>query len=141
MSRLILSAIISIVLIVVAIGVFFFVKYSDLGEASFDRTELSFPGKPQLYIKIKSWGVSADSQVTVITTDPETKFKVDSTEQIVFNDLEPFLYQQRNDTLILCVRRKATVPPGFNHQWTIIQHEVDNSEWTKRRRDYRYKKI
>jgi hypothetical protein len=131
----------AIVIIVMITCLFLFNVYSDTFEASYNRVELNYQGKPNLYIKIKNWGVSGDKQITVITTENETQFEVDSSNQIVFDGLEPFLYRQERDTLILYVRREVIVPAGFNQEWIIIQHEIDNSEWTKRRSDYRNKKI
>ena len=92
----------------------------------YKRVEFVSVDNDKLFIKSKNWGVTGDHQLTIISTEEEREFEIDSTRQIIFNGLEPFLYKVSNDTLFLMLRQKSRIPDGFNSRWTIIQKEVDN---------------
>ena len=131
-----------IVLLVVIICYVLLTDFVDAGKPTYKQIALVSPGSnSKLYIKTSNWGLTGDSQLTILTTEVDSKFELDSTRQIIFKGLEPFRYKQINDTLILCVRKKVIVPKGFKSSWTIIQKELDNSQMTDLRRDYEYKGI
>jgi len=84
-----------ILIIVVVIGLasyFFLDKFADGLKPTHRQFELvSSDNKSRLYIKTENWGVTGDSQQTIITSDNEDKFEIDSTRQILFfADLNPF---------------------------------------------------
>ncbi len=114
--------------LVIGLAVYRFLsKLTDAYAPTYNRVELVSGNNNKLYIKSKSWGVTGDHQITVISTEDEREFEIDSTRQIIFNGLEPFLYKVSNDTLFLTLRQKSKIPDGFNSRWTIIQTEVDNA--------------
>jgi hypothetical protein len=113
--------------LVVGLGLYWLLSsVQDAFSGTYNRLELNSADNEKLYIKIHNWGITEDHQLTVIETDDEREFDVDSTKQIIFNGLEPFLYRVSNDTLFLILRKKSKIPNGFNSTWTIIQREVDN---------------
>ncbi len=136
---------IKVVLIIVVViglaGYFFLDKFQDGLKPTHRQFELvSSDNKSRLYIKTENWGITGDSQQTIITSDND-EFEIDSTRQIIFNGLEPFLYKQSSDTLVLYVRTKAKIPHDFKSTWTIIQIEVDNPKMMDLRRDNNYKGV
>ncbi|WP_150903460.1 hypothetical protein [Adhaeribacter soli] len=71
----------------------------------------------------------------------EREVEVDSTVQLVFHGLEPFLYQVKEDSLILFVREKVEIPAGFNTNWIIIQNEIENPEMMRLRTNPEYRRM
>ena len=139
--RIELKLLIGFVLAVV-LGLYWFLSgVQDAFSGTYYRIELHSADNRKLYIKSHNWGLSGDHQLTVIETDEEREFEVDSTKQIIFKGLEPFLYRASNDTLFLVLREKSTIPNRFNSTWTIIQKEVDNRAMKKLRRDPELKGI
>ena len=114
-------------MLVIGLAVCWFLgNLTDASAPTYNRVELVSGNNNKLYIKSKNWGVTGDHQLTVISIEDEREFEIDSTRQIIFNGLEPFLYKVSNDTLFLTLRQKSKIPDGFNSRWTIIQTEVDN---------------
>lgn len=119
-----------------------FSEFADSGQPT--HKQLAFISRDtnsKLYIKTENWGVNGDSQLTIITPEGNVEFEIDSAKQIIFRGLQPFFYKQSNDTLILCVSKKAVIPKNFNSPWTIIQKEIDNGKMIDLRRNYEYKGI
>ncbi len=123
-------------LIIVGLGLYwFFSGVADAFSGTYNRIELTSVDNQKIYIKSHNWGVTGDHQLTIIETNDEREFEPDSTKQMIFKGLEPFLYRVSNDTLFLILRKKSTIPNEFNSPWTIIQSEVDNPTMIKLRRD------
>lgn len=128
--------------LVVGLGLYWFLSgVQDAFSGTYTRTELNSADNQKLYIKSHNWGLTGDHQLTVIETDDEREFEEDSTKQITFKGLEPFLYKVSNDTLFLFLDEKSTVPNGFNSTWTIIQKEVDDRTMRKLKRDPELKRM
>ncbi len=104
----------------------FLSQVADSFSGTYNLIELVSTENQRLYIKSHTWGVTGDHQLTVITTDEEREFEIDTTRQIIFNGLEPFLYKVSGDTLFLNLRKKIEIPKGFDSNWIIVQREVDN---------------
>ena len=124
--RTVVNIIIGFVFVVGLMVYWFLKELSDAFAPTYNRVELVSSSNEKLYIKSKNWGVTGDHQLTVISTENEREFEVDSTRQIIFNGLEPFLYKVSNDTLFLTLRQRSRIPEGFNSRWTIVQKTVDN---------------
>ncbi len=140
--RTVIKIVLTLVVVIGLASYFFLDKFADGLKPTHRQVELvSSNNKSALYIKTENWGVTGDSQRTIITTDNGDDFEVDSTRQIIFDGLEPFLYRQNNDTLVLYVWTKATIPKDFKSPWTIIQIEVDNLKMMDLRRDNSYKGV
>ena len=128
--------------LVVGLGLYWFLSgVQDAFSGTYNWIELNSADNQKLYIKSHNWGVTGDHQLTVIETDDKREFEADSSKQIVLKGLEPFLYRVSNDTLFLVLRKKSTIPNGFNSTWTIIQREVDNPTMMKLRRDPQLKRM
>src|SRR6478752_5239200 len=97
--RVVFKIIIGLVLIVGLVMYWFFSQVTDSFSGTYNRIELGSTDNQKLYIKSHNWGLTGDHQLTVIETDEEREFEVDSTKQIIFNGLEPFLYKVSGDTL------------------------------------------
>ncbi|WP_148041376.1 hypothetical protein [Rufibacter immobilis] len=134
-----------IISIIIVLAVVFLVAVSNLADSmgpTYSQVELVYEkSNSKLYLKSKNWGVTGDSQLTVISTDNEPEFEADSTADIIFHGLSPFLYQVRKDSLILFVRKKAEIPNGFKTNWTIIQNEINNPEMMEYRTSPAYRRM
>jgi hypothetical protein len=116
-------------------------KVTDAFSPTYQKVELISQDNEKLYIKTENWGVTGDSQLTIITTEDKREFEIDSTKQIIFRGLEPFIYKVSGDTLFLVVRQESKIPIDFESTWAIIQKEVDNPTMIKTRKDYQYNGI
>ena len=80
-----------------------------------------------LYIKTSNWGLTGDNQITTISTNDNINHdKIENDEYYVVFGLEPFLYRQNMDSLILYSRGVIKVPKKFKTKWKIISRSVDN---------------
>ena len=122
--RTVVKIIIGLVLVVGLMAYWFLSALSDAFSPTYRRVELVSADNQKLYIKSMNWGVTGDSQLTVITTDEERELQIDSTRQIIFHGLEPFLFSVSNDTLFLTLLKKGPIPKDFNSGWTIIQPKL-----------------
>ncbi len=116
-------------------------RLTDSYSPTHQKVELVSPENEKLYIKSENLGITGDHQLTIITTQDSENFEVDSTRQIIFKGLEPFLYRSSNDTLFLILSHKSEMPVNFKSSWTIIQKEVDNQTKRNLRRNTEYKGI
>ncbi len=94
-----------------------------------DSTELKSNkfGEP-LYIKTTNWGITGDTQITVISEDSIVDFnRINYDKCYVFHGLEPFLYKQVSDSLFLYTQTKIDEPKFFKSKWRIVQIEIDNA--------------
>ena len=140
--KTVLLIIAPIVLLFGLVFVLLFFRFTDSFKPTHRQVELGLSGnQSKLYIKTENWGVTGGSQLTIVTTEDQGEFEEDSTRQIIFRGLEPFLYMQANYTLTLFVHAKAMIPKEFKSEWTIIQIEVDNSRINYLRRDSNYKGV
>jgi hypothetical protein len=93
-----------------------------------------------LFIKTQNWGLTGDNQITIISPTNDIDFDKKETEDYyIFNGLEPFLYRQSNDSLILYLRTKVKTPKNFKTKWKIIQNIADNPELMNLHQDKRFK--
>lgn len=102
---------------------------------------LSQDKKSTIYIKTKNWGVTGDHQLTVVSTSPKKEFEPDSTKEMIFKGLEPFLYKSNKDTLFLYVWENSIIPENFRSKWIIKQTEIDNPKMMNLRKDDFFNKI
>ena len=129
-------------ILVVGLGLYWFLSgLQDAFSGTYNRIDLNSRDNQRLYIKSHNWGLTGDHQLTVIETDDEREFEEDSTSQITFNGLEPFLWRVSNDTLFLVLRKKSVIPNGFKSTWTMIQNEVDNPTMIGLRRDPEFNRM
>ncbi|MBB6501108.1 hypothetical protein [Pedobacter cryoconitis] len=122
--------ILAVVLSIVSLALFLLLQAAgDFGKPTYRIIPiLSQDRKFTIYIKAKNWGVTGDHQCTIISTSPEKEFEPDSTREIIFKELEPFLYKSNKDTLFLYVRKKSIIPKNIRSKWIIQQIETDNSK-------------
>lgn len=95
--------------------------------------------KKDIYLKKKSWGISYDSEVVVISTSPEKHFEPDSTKDYIFLDPEIF-YKVSQDTLYIYTMSKAKKPEKFDSQFKIKQIRISNPEKMELMGNANYKK-
>ena len=126
-------------------GIFLLFVLDDITDSfqlAYPRVELiSSTDNSVIYIKSKTWGVTGDNQITVISTNGESDFEPDSTEEYIFNGLGPFLYRVKGDSLILNVRSMVIIPNNFKSSWKIKQIESESSEMQNLWFNPDYKKI
>ncbi|WP_316764908.1 hypothetical protein [Pedobacter aquatilis] len=94
-----------------------------------------------LFIKTMNWGLTGDSQTTIISTTDKVDFnKKESDEYFIFNGLQPFFYRQSNDSLLLYSQTVVHVPKNMKTKWKIIQNVVDNPTLMDFHHDKKYTK-
>ncbi len=93
----------------------------------------------KLFIKTKSWGMSGDSKITIISSTDNIDFnKKQSDTDYIIEGLDPFFYKQNNDNLILYSMTRITVPKNLKTKWKIILNQVDNPTFMRLYKDKRY---
>ncbi|PSR52497.1 hypothetical protein AHMF7605_02635 [Adhaeribacter arboris] len=131
--REILKALGLLLFVVLAIaGIFLLIVLNDFTNAfqpTYSKVELiSTKDNSVIYIKSKNWGLTGDHQVTVITSNEDSEFEPDSTQEYIFNGLGAVVYRVKQDTLILYVSPKTKIPINFQSNWKIKQIETESSE-------------
>jgi hypothetical protein len=132
-------------IILCAGGLFYFKMTNGLTESyspTYNKIELlTADSRHKIYIKTKNWGLTDDNQITIITTVDNPEFVIDSTNQIIFEGLTPFLYKTSGDTLLIVVGQRVDIPTNLNTRWTIIQKIVDNATMMTLLTDKKYKRV
>jgi hypothetical protein len=93
-----------------------------------------------IFLKRKSWGITSDNEITIISKSPSKEFEPDSTTDFVFNGVSTFLYKQVQDSLFIYVQKKIVSPPKIETKFQIIQIELSNSEIMNLLENDNYKK-
>lgn len=137
------SVILAVVLSIISLVYFLFEQsVGDFGRPTYRIIPiLSQNKKSTIYIKTKNWGVTGDHQLTVVSTSPEKEFEPDSTKEMIFKGLEPFLYKSNKDTLFLFVWEKSIIPENVRSKWIVKQTEVDNPKMMNLRNDSSFNRI
>ena len=107
--------------------------WDEIGKPSFEKEQLYFPNKKtSLYLKSKNWGLTADHQISVISTKPDFEFQPDSISEYIFHGFGGIIYKAENDTLKIYSTQKPKVPPKFESEIKVEIIEImDNLEWIK----------
>lgn len=115
------SVILAVVLSIISLIYFLFEEsVGDFGRPTYRIIPiLSQNKKSTIYIKTKNCGVTGDHQLTVVSTSPEKEFEPDSTKEMIFKGLEPFLYKSKKDTLFLFVWEKSIIPENVRSKWIV----------------------
>ena len=119
-----------------------FVSCNSSANETFNTTEVrSNKIDEVLYINTLNWGLTNDSQITLISSSnlkPVIRTK-ESDEYFLFKGLEPFLYRQSNDSLFLYSQTPIQTPKNFKSKWKIIKHVVENSFLMTLHKDTRFR--
>ena len=94
-------------------------------DPKFKYEELIDSKNTKIYLKSKSWGLTYDHQLSIITTNPAKKWLPDSLNDYIFHGLEPFIYEFRRDTLFIYSRNFCQQPNGFHSGIPIVQKSPD----------------
>jgi len=107
------------------------VSWDEIGKPSFERKQIYFPNKKtNLYVKRKTWGITGNHQITIISTNPEHEFKADSLKDYIFNGFAEVIYKVENSTLKIYSHDKPDIPHKFDSKIEIELIEFqNNAEW------------
>jgi hypothetical protein len=85
-----------------------------IGKTSYKFKNLFFEKHgARLYLKSKTWGLTGDHSVTVLSLNSMTEFHPDTTKEFVFYGDE-LIYRQTNDSLIVYYGVLKSKPKIFN---------------------------
>ncbi|WP_339758711.1 hypothetical protein [Algoriphagus aquimarinus] len=107
--------------------------WDEIGKPLFEKEQVYFPNKKtSIYLKSKNWGLTADHQISVISTKPDFEFQPDSISEYIFHGFGGIIYKVENDTLKIYSTQKPKVPPKFESEINVEIIEIkDNLEWIK----------
>lgn len=107
--------------------------WDEIGKPVFVKKQIYFPKeKTTLYLKRKTWGITGNHQITIISTKPEFEFKADSISDYIFNGFAEVIYKVENDTLKIYSHHKPNIPSKFDSKIEIELIEFkNNAEWHK----------
>jgi len=108
-------------------------SWDEIGKPVFEKEQIYFPNeKTSLYLKSKNWGLTADHQISVISTKPDFEFQPDSISEYIFHGFGGIIYKAENDTLKIYSTQKPKVPQKFESEINVEIIEIkDNLEWIK----------
>jgi len=107
------------------------VSWDEIGKPSFERKQIYFPNKKSsIFVKRKTWGLTGNHQITIISTKPEFEFNADSITDYIFNGFSEVIYKKENNTLKIYSHYKPSVPDKFDSKIEIELIEFqNNAEW------------
>lgn len=107
------------------------VSWKEIGKPSFEMKKIYFSNdKTYLYVKRKTWGLTSNHQITIISTNPELEFKADSLTDYIFNGPAEVIYKAENNTLKIYSHNKPFVPNKFESKIEVELIEFqNNAEW------------
>jgi hypothetical protein len=89
-------------------------EFESIGEPSYKFKNLFFDKYGvRLYLKSKTWGLTGDHSVTVLSLNSMTEFYPDTTKDFVFYG-DKLIYRQTNDSLIVYYGELKSKPKIFN---------------------------
>lgn len=108
-------------------------NWKEIAEPIFKKEEINFPNEnTSIYLKSKNWGLTGNHKVTVISTNPDSKFKVDSLSDFVFKGFTDLIYKKDNDTLKIYSHYKPSTPLNFNTKIKVEFIKIrNNAEWNE----------
>ncbi|WP_428331558.1 hypothetical protein [Mucilaginibacter sp.] len=127
-----------IIILLVVIAIIGFVFYNQIPDMkpiyNIKKLVISNGNEP-LYLKSKTWGMTYDSKVIVLSTNEEEEFTADSTKDYIYDGASFLFYKFSNDSLFIYTADKAHTPQVFNSKIQIKQIELDNPAMTKLKGD------
>lgn len=89
-----------------------------------------------IYIKKKSWGITYDHQLIIISKSSDEDFEPNEDENYIFLNL---FYKVKEDTVFIYTMKKSTVPRNFHSKFKIKQIELSNPEMMELTTKYKEK--
>ena len=96
-----------------------------IGEPSFKREHLYFAKlDTSIYIKSRTWGLTGNHSLTVISLDESKEFFPDSLTEYIFDGSKLF-YRRTKDSLIVYYYSISSHPSQFNTNVSLKFKEID----------------
>lgn len=122
--------IVGIIVVVICLIIFLFfyfalpdknadVKYTVIEVSSKDT-------QSKLYIKMKTWGMTSDNQLVVISNSNKKEFTPAPTQDYVYEGIMPLFYKVQNDTLSIYTLKTSSVPEDLKTGLKVIQVQLEN---------------
>ena len=127
--------IVGIIIVVIGLIIFLFFYYAlpdKNADVNYTVTEVSSKDtQSKLYIKMKTWGMTSDNQVVVVSNSNKKEFISESTKDYVYEGIMPLFYKVQNDTLSIYTLKISLVPEDLKTSLKIIQVQLENPEMMK----------
>jgi len=109
------------------------VSIDEIGKPLFKKKQIDFPNKKaSLFLKSKSWGLTGDHKVTVLSTNGNFEFYPDSLSEYIFHGFSAIIYKKENDTIKIYSRILPKMPPKFDSKINVELIQIENNiEWSK----------
>lgn len=92
--------------------------------------------KESIYLKSKTWGISSDHRIYVISTNDEREFEANELSEYVFHGFGKLYYRHSNDSITFYVTQRPDVPKVFPTRFHIEFVELSNPEYLRLQDDY-----
>lgn len=87
---------------------------NDIGTPTFEKLVIHFPKhNTWLYFKSKTWGITGNHRVSVLSASEEFSFEPNTQTDYVFKDFEKIIYRTTPDSLILYMPHPVENPVEF----------------------------
>lgn len=101
-----------------------------------DEIEIQSLNK-SVYLKQATWGVSSDSRIIVLSSNPEKSFDWDSENDFLYKSGASLFYKVGGDTLYVLSTEIAENPSFFGIDLVVFQERIENSVFNQLIKDYR----
>ena len=127
--------IVGIIVVVISLIVFLFFYYAlpdKNNDVKYTVTEVSFKDtQSKLYIKMKTWGMTSDNQIVIISNSNKREFISEPAQDYVYKGIMPLFYKVQNDTLSIYTLKTSSIPEGLKTSLKVIQGQIENPEMMK----------
>lgn len=125
--------------IIILIGIYLYIKFPNL-DPNIEVIEIhSQKYNETIFIKKKTWGLTGDSHLIVISNSSEVNFEKNEKNDYIFEDLTPLLYKFEKDTLTIYTMELAPFPDNMISNIRINQIKLTNSEMMELNKKYQEK--
>ncbi len=140
-SRVIIATVVGIVVTVV-----FFIYFDKRTTNAFSPTIIKETITSEkldevLYLKGKTWGVTDDKQIIVLSKSEDNNFDVSPSDEYIFKGVSALFYEVQGDTLRIYLDEMSPVPGNFKTGFKIEQHQLENPELMQLYKTYKQKGI
>lgn len=102
----------------------------ELGTPTFEKKVIPFHKHDTwLYLKSKTWGITGNHRISVLSTSDELDFKPNEKTDFIFEDFQKIIFRTTPDSLIIYLPNKVNVPVGFQSPVHVHIVELSTKEY------------
>ncbi len=111
---------------------------NDFGKPNYKMETIHFPSievGTSLYLKSKTWGITGNHSVSVISTNGNYEFEPDTLSDFCFYDFDEIVYKVEADTLKIFTLKDLQLPPKFNSKVNVDIIKLKHTDYAALRKE------